>query len=104
MPMEKVFALKDSHIKGVIGRYNTLHERVELIFLNKKVEWLNRGKEEVFRCERCKGFILPKDSKAHKAICRERKLPVVAPIIDEMILETDSIKEASNGNGAPIST
>lgn len=71
--IEKTFALIDSKIIPVIGRYHTIHEEVEIVFLNKKYEWPNRAKEEVLKCDRCKSFILPKNLKMHKQLCKSKK-------------------------------
>ena len=71
--MEKVFALLNSKISLVIGRYRTIHEDVEIVFLNKKYDWPGRAKEEVLKCLKCKSFILPKDQKTHKILCKQKK-------------------------------
>lgn len=76
--MEKVFALSGSKITSTIAGYHTLQwgtnkDEVEYIFLNKKYEWPNRAKEEVLKCLKCKSFVLPKDLKAHKTLCKPKK-------------------------------
>jgi hypothetical protein len=76
--MEKVFALKDSKITPTLARYHTLQwgatkPEVEYIFLNKKYDWVNRAKEECFRCTKCKMLIMPKDQKVHKTLCKVKK-------------------------------
>ncbi len=71
--MEKAFCISGSKINPVIGRYHTIHNEVEIVFLNKKYEWLGRGKEEVLKCVKCKSFILPKDQKSHKLLCKQKK-------------------------------
>ncbi len=71
--MEKAFILKDTHFAhNKIARYNTLDRRVDYVSFFKKIDWPNRVKEEVMRCLRCKSFILPRESKNHRAICKER--------------------------------
>ena len=71
--IEKAFALIDSKITPVIARYHTFHEKVELVFLNKRYEWPNRAREEVTKCLKCRSFILPKDQKVHKTLCKPKK-------------------------------
>lgn len=72
--IDKVFALKETHFPhNEIARYSTLDRRVDFIVFLKKTDWPNRGKEEVFRCGRCHSFILPKELKNHKSICKERQ-------------------------------
>ncbi len=76
--LEKVFALSSSKIIPTVARYHTLQwgankDEVEYIFLNKKYEWVNRAKEEVFRCGKCKMLIIPKDQKIHKTLCKVKK-------------------------------
>jgi hypothetical protein len=73
--MEKTFCLKDVHFPhNDIARYNTLDRRVDYVIFLKKTDWQNRAKEEVFRCGKCKTFILPKEKTNHKAICKERQV------------------------------
>ena len=71
--MEKVFCLSGSKISPVIGRYHTIHGEVEIVFLNKKYDWSGRGREEVIKCLKCKSFILPRDQKIHKMLCKQKK-------------------------------
>ncbi len=87
--LEKVFALSGSKIIPTVARYHTLQwgankDEVEYIFLNKKYEWANRAKEEVKRCFKCKSFILPKDQKAHKLLCKPQRVePVIETLQEE---------------------
>ncbi len=71
--MEKAFCLKDSHFPtNNIARQHTLDRRVDWIMFLRKTEWPNRLKEECFACPKCRGWILPKEVKTHKNICKER--------------------------------
>lgn len=71
--MEKTFILKDTHFAhNNIARYNTLDRRVDYVIFLKKIDWPNRVKEEVMKCGKCRSFILPRESKNHRMICKER--------------------------------
>jgi hypothetical protein len=66
--MEKTFALAtampDLAGNGRLAIYRTLDSRVSYVIIkDDSFEWQNRAKQEVFRCQACKCFILP-DEKA----------------------------------------
>ena len=91
--MEKTFALSsaipDLMSNGKAAIYKTFDVRVSyLIIINGDFEWANRAKQEVFRCPRCKTFILPdektknKDGVKYHKDCkppRKEKAAVVEP-------------------------
>jgi hypothetical protein len=83
--MEKAFCVLDSKINPVIARYHTLHRDVELVVLNKKYEWPNRVREEVLKCLKCRSFILPKDLKVHKTLCKAKKEVINDVSISQMV-------------------
>lgn len=51
---------------GEIILYPTCDIRVSLMFIRGKFEWPNRNKTEVFRCAKCRHFILPGYGKIDK--------------------------------------
>ena len=81
--MEKAFALKTAiptlATNGKAAVYPTLDPNVVMVIILKDFEWENRKKEEVWRCHRCKCFILPNDKSKTKdgfryhQICTFRK-------------------------------
>jgi hypothetical protein len=79
--IEKVFAIQDHHVNGSdLILYHTLDRRVvHLVFL-KPVDWPNRAKEEVFKCLKCKSFVLPREKVIHKANCKGVKNGILVPV------------------------
>lgn len=83
--MEKAFAIKscvpELLTNGKIAVYSTLDRRVShLVIIDPSHEWENRKAQEVFRCARCRCFILPDEKsktrdgiRLHK-ICNMKKL------------------------------
>jgi len=69
--MEKAFALRSSipeiMTNGKIAVYSTLDRRVShLVVIDPSFNWDNRAKHEVFRCSKCRAFILPDDKSKTK--------------------------------------
>ena len=81
--MEKAFALKSAiptlATNGKIAVFPTLDPNVVMIIILKDFEWENRKKEEVWRCPRCRCYIMPndksktKDGLKYHSICTFRK-------------------------------
>ena len=64
--MEKAFALKDNHIStngGKVEIFKTIDPNIRLVVSKGPLKWENRGKEEVFRCSRCRTYIMPGQAK-----------------------------------------
>ena len=82
--MEKTYALRscipELMTNGKIAVYSTTDRRIShLVIIDPSFEWESRGKQEVFRCGRCRAFILPDEKsktkdgiKLHK-ICNPKK-------------------------------
>lgn len=99
--MEKAFALEDRfHInEGKTAVYHTLDTRVVFVIFLKKMDWLNRDKEEVVRCGSCRGFIFPRGivrarGKDYKHICNSKGGP--RPALETEGKRSDGEKEVSD--------
>jgi hypothetical protein len=69
--MEKAYALRSAipeiMTNGKIAVYSTLDVRVShVVIIDDTFEWQNRAKQEVWKCGRCKTFILPDEKNKTK--------------------------------------
>lgn len=98
--MEKAYVLQSAipelATNGRLAVYATLDRRVShLVIIDNAFEWPNRGKQEVFRCGRCKAFVLPdekskvKDGVRFHKVCNPKR---VAPC---PALEPDTVRGES---------
>ena len=81
--MEKAFALKTAiptlATNGKAAVYSTLDPNVVMVIILKDFEWENRKREEVWRCPRCRCYVMPtdksktKDGFRYHQICTFRK-------------------------------
>ncbi len=81
--MEKAYVLSSAipelATNGKLAVYKTLDRRVSHLVIISGFDWVNRIKEECFRCPLCHAFVLPEEKKKKRGngiyhtICPERK-------------------------------